>query len=177
MRKIEAAMVMAVRDAINGSEKGWRSGNTSVDVEHEGIHGTPGYERNVVVRLHGNEIARFDSALNYARDCRGLRITDAGWQTVTTKSRLNALLNCFYSGGGICQVRGQWFLNTTEFCGTDWVSYGWQDSYSCQQAEALCKPSVRASGSVYDVEHSRAIQEAVAGIQRSTNAVLAPLLA
>ena len=162
MRKIEAAMVMAVRSCINGCEKGWRSGNTSVEVEHEGIHGTPGYERDVVVRLHGNEIARFDSALSHARGCRGLRITDAGWQTVTTKSRLNALLACFYGGAGICQVKGQWLLNSTEFSGTDWLSYGWRDCYATQQAEALCKPAVKASESVYTVEWHRAMGETLA---------------
>ena len=94
MKKIEAQMVMAVRSAVNGNDKAWRSGNTSVRVEHDGIHGTPGYQRDVVVELHGNEIARFDSALSH-QSCRGLRITDAGWQTATTKSRLNALLQCF----------------------------------------------------------------------------------
>ena len=162
MRKIEAAMVMAVRSCINGCEKGWRSGNTSVDVEHEGIHGTPGYQRDVVVRLHGNEIARFDSALSHARECRGLRITDAGWQTATTKSRLNALLACFYEGQAIRQVKGQWLLNSTEFFGTDWLSYGWRDCWATQQAEALCKPAVKASGSVYDVDWHRAMGETLA---------------
>ena len=163
MRKIEAAMVMAARDAINGSEKSWRSGNTSVHVEHKGIHGTPSYERNVVVQLHDNEIARFDSALNYARDCRGLRITDAGWQTATTKSRLNALLQCF-ADRCLCQEKGQWYgpHGTTEFSGTDWVSYGWLDNWQCQQAEALCKPAVKASGSVYDVDWHRAMGETLA---------------
>ena len=162
MRKIEAAMCLAVRSCINGCEKAWRAGNTSVDVEHEGIHGTPGYERSVVVRLHGNEIARFDSALAGARECRGLRITDAGWQTTTTKSRLNALLACFYGGQAIQQVRGQWLLNSTEFHGTDWLSYGWRDNWATQQAEALCKPAVKASGSVYDVDWHRAMGDALA---------------
>ena len=162
MRKIEAGMVMAVKAAINGCEKSWRSGNTSVAVEHEGIRGTAGYERSVVVRLHGNEIARFDSALSHARECHGLRITDAGWQTVTTKSRLNALLSCFYRGAGIHQAHRQWYLNTTEFSGTDWVSYGWLDNWACQQAEALCKPAVKASGSVYDVDWHRAMGETLA---------------
>lgn len=157
MRKIEAAMVMAVRSCINGCEKGWRSGNTSVAVEHEGICGTAGYERSVVVRLHGNEIARFDSALSHARECRGLKITDAGWQTVTTKSRLNALLDCFYEGQGIRQVKGQWLLNSTEFSGTDWLSYGWKDSLACQHVEANVRPARKASGSVYDVEWFRAM--------------------
>ena len=162
MRKVDAQMVMAVRDAINGSEKGWRCGNTSVDVRHIGIRGLPGYERNVVVRLHGHEIARFDSALSHARECRGLRITDAGWQTATTKRRLNTLLACFYKGQAIRQVRGQWLLNSTEFSGTDWVSCGWLDNWHCQQAEALCKPAVKASGSVYDVDWHRAMGETLA---------------
>ena len=163
MRKIEAQMVMAVRSAINGEERGWRCGNTSVDVEHEGIHGTAGYERSVVVRLHGNEIARFDSALAGARECRGLRITDAGWQTVTTKSRLNALLQCFAEGSCLYQKKGQWFApDGTEWWGTYWLSYGWTDRWYCQQAEALCKPAVKASGSVYDVEWHRAMAETLA---------------
>ena len=177
MRKIEAAMVMAVRSCINGCEKGWRSGNTRVDVEHEGIKGQPGYERSVVVRLHGNEIARFDSALAGVRECRGLRITDAGWQTATTKSRLNALLECFYEGVGICQKNYEWYLNTTEFDGTDWVSYGWRDNFACQHVETAVKPAVKASGSVYDAEHARAIREAEKCLQRSLDAVLMPLLA
>ena len=163
MRKIEAQMVMAVRDAINGSEKAWRSGNTSVEVEHEGIRGTAGYERSVVVRLHGNEIARFDSALAGARECRGLRITDAGWQTVTTKSRLNALLSCFAEGSCLYQKTGQWFApDGTEWWGSFWLSYGWTDRWYCQQAEALCKPAVKASGSVYDVDWHRAMGETLA---------------
>ena len=164
MRKIEAAMCMAVRSCVNGCEKGWRSGNTSVDVEHDGIQGQPGYIRDVVVRLHGNKIARFDSALNYAKDCRGLRITDAGWQTATTKSRLNALLACFAvdSAGGLYQKKGKWFMGGVEFHGTDWLSYGWRTGYACQEAERLCKPSERASESVYDVDWHRAMGETLA---------------
>jgi hypothetical protein len=158
MRKIEAAMVMAVRDAINGNEKTWRSGNTSVEVEHEGIHGTPGYQRSVVVQLHDNEIARFDSALAGDRGVRGLKVTDAGWQTVTTKSRLNALLQCFAEGSCLYQKKGQWYApDGTEWWGTYWLAYGWRGGWFCQQAEALCKPAVRASGSVYDVEWFRAM--------------------
>ena len=156
MRKIEAQMIMAVRDQLNGSEKTWRSGNTEVTTEHEGIAGTFSYSRFVVVRLHGNEIARFD------RVPAALRITDAGWQTVTTKSRLNALLSCFYGGQGIRQVDGVWLLNSTEFAGTDWVSYGWRDNWCCQQAEAITKPAVKASGSVYDVEWHRAMADTLA---------------
>lgn len=137
MRKIEAQMVMAVRDQLSGSKRTWRSGNTEVTTEHSGVHGTSNYERDVVVRLHDNEIARFGVSANNVNWSRGLRITDAGWQTVTTKSRLNALLDCFYGGVRLCQVKGVWLLNTTEFAGTDWVSYGWRDNHACQTAEAL----------------------------------------
>ena len=162
MRKIEAQMIMAVRDQLSGSEKTFRSGNTEVTTEHRGVHGTFNYERDVVVRLHGNEIARFDSMLDGDRTARGLEITDAGWQTVTTKSRLNALLDCFYGGQRIRQVNGVWLLNSTEFAGTDWVSYGWRDNWCCQQAEAITKPAVKASGSVYDVEWHRAMADTLA---------------
>ena len=63
---------------------------------------------------------------------------------------------------GICQVKGQWLLNSTEFHGTDWVSYGWLDNWATQQAEALSKPAVKASGSVYTVEWHRAMGETLA---------------
>ena len=157
MRKIEAQMVMAVKAAIEGEHKEWRNGNTVVRNVHDADLG-----KVVVVELHGNVIAEFDVSLAGVKECRGLRITDAGWQTTTTKSRLNALLRCFYGGMDICQVKGQWRLNTTEFYGTDWVSYGWQDNWHCQQAEALSKPAVKASGSVYDVDWHRAMGETLA---------------
>ena len=137
MRKIEAQMVCAVRERLNADLPDWRSGNTAVRVEREGIAGTASYERNVRVYLHQNLIAEFNSSLNHARECQGLMVTDAGWQTATTKSRLNALLKCFYRGVGICQVNGDWLLNTTPFAGKDWVSYGWLDNWACQAAEAV----------------------------------------
>ena len=139
MRKIEAKMVMAVRDRLGADYADWKSGNTEVRTEFEGVQGMPGFEKNVCVYLHGNKIASFDAALQHARECRGLMITDAGWKTATTKSRLNALLDCFYRGVGICQKAGEWYLNTTEFHGLDWLSYGWKgdDAWPCQQAEVL----------------------------------------
>jgi len=137
MRKIEAQMVCAVRERLLADHKDWKSGNTEVRTEFEGVRGTPSYGKEVVVYLHGNKIASFDALSNHVREIRGLMITDAGWQTATTKSRLNALLNCFYGGAGICQVNGNWLLNTTEFAGTDWVSYGWLDNWACQAAQAV----------------------------------------
>ena len=100
MRKIEQDMIAAVQSCLDGSERTWRSGNTEVSTHHHGVAGTPGYERTVVVRLHDNVIAEFDSALNGDRGCRGLKLRDSGWQTNTTKSRLNALLGAFRASPG-----------------------------------------------------------------------------
>ena len=74
MRKIESEMNAAIKSKINFSKA-----NTSVsyDVDTD--------ESNVY--LHGNNIATVGS--NF------LHIFDGGWQSVTTKSRLNALINEF----------------------------------------------------------------------------------
>ena len=165
MRKIEAQMIMAVRDQLSGSEKTFRSGNTEVTTEHRGVHGTFNYERFVVVRLHGNEIARFDSMVAGDRTARGLRITDAGWQTVTTKSRLNALLSCFYGGQRLSQIKGQWRLNADDFNGTAWLSFRWLNNACCWEAERLGehhKPLRKALNDVYELEHMRALATGLA---------------
>lgn len=56
--------------------------------------------------LHGNLIAE------YFHNTGLLKINDAGWQTVTTKSRLNSLLP---SGSYIHQKNHIWYLNGEEF--------------------------------------------------------------
>ena len=89
MRKIETAMITAVRN-----QRDWRSGNTSVDVTDHGI----------VVRLHGNVIAQVD----FDNHC--LYVTDAGWQTTTTKSRLTALMSGIAQRGCIYQRDFVWYL-------------------------------------------------------------------
>jgi hypothetical protein len=71
MRKIEQAMNTAIANNAN-----WQSANTSVHFNEE--------ENVSVVRLHGNKIAEVGD--NF------IRLFDGGWQSVTTKSRLNAIL-------------------------------------------------------------------------------------
>ena len=91
MRKIEAQMCAAVQ-----SNKDWQSANTSVHFDPEtGVS---------VVRLHGNKIAEVDDT--------SMTIFDGGWQTTTTKSRLNALINEFCNGvtDGVFQKNFQWFV-------------------------------------------------------------------
>ena len=70
MRQIERDMNRAIRHRKNMSKQ-----NTSVRC----------YREEIEVRLHGNLIGTVDTASNQ------LRIFDGGWQTVTTKSRLNAV--------------------------------------------------------------------------------------
>ena len=57
------------------------------------------------VYLHGNHIATVGKTLD---------ICDAGWQTVTTKSRLNALLNEFAEGCYVFQKNFDWFLGDAD---------------------------------------------------------------
>lgn len=81
--------------AINAS-KNWQSANTSVHFNEES---------NIsIVRLHGNKIAEVTDD--------SMTIFDGGWQTTTTKSRLNALINEFCNAvtDGVFQKNYQWFV-------------------------------------------------------------------
>ena len=60
---------------------------------------------NCFVYLHGNHIATY----NYAN--RELALYDGGWQSNTTKSRLNALCNEFATGFGVFQKNWEWFVS------------------------------------------------------------------
>ena len=90
MRKIERQMCAAVQKNIN-----WQSANTSVHFDEEsGVS---------VVRLHGNKIAEVSDT--------DMTIFDGGWQTTTTKSRLNALCDEFcIAGEGVFQKDFVWYV-------------------------------------------------------------------
>ena len=90
MRKIEQQMCAAVQKNID-----WQSANTSVHFDPEtGVS---------VVRLHGNKIAEVSDT--------DMTIFDGGWQTTTTKSRLNALCDEFcIAGEGVFQKNYKWFV-------------------------------------------------------------------
>ena len=60
-----------------------------------------------ILLLHGNEIA-----YRYNDVDRTLSITDCGWQSVTTKERLNGIPNV-----QIQQKNFEWFLNGKEWNG------------------------------------------------------------
>ena len=96
MRKIEIEMNSAIRCRRNFSKA-----NTSVRC----FKNLKGVTTDVDVFLHGNHIASLDTATHK------LTIKDGGWQSVTTKSRLNALLDEFVPDMGIFQKNWQWFVS------------------------------------------------------------------
>ena len=94
MRKIEQQMI----NAIN-SETDWKSGNTKV------VNFFNDSDKCVVasVFLHGNKIAEITD--------HDMTIFDGGWQSNTTKSRLNALCAEFcHAGECVFQKNFQWFV-------------------------------------------------------------------
>lgn len=94
MRKIERAMNRAIRNGVNFSNS-----NTQVSHDSEGAN----------VFLHGNHIATVTD--------HALVLFDGGWQSNTTKSRLNALCDEFAFGTRVFQKNWEWFVgfrNLTE---------------------------------------------------------------
>ena len=89
MRKVEEKMNNAMRHFLPFS-----SGNTTVVQNRDDMD----------VFLHGNHIATLDKI------SMDLRIFDGGWQSNTTKSRLNALLDEFGGGDRVIQKDFVWYL-------------------------------------------------------------------
>ena len=92
MRKIEKQMNFAITHKGN-----WRNSNTEVE-----------YNENTNcshVFLHGHNIATVDHGTN------SVKLSSCGWETVTTKSRLNAILQEVKPGCGIFQKQFEWFVS------------------------------------------------------------------
>ena len=90
MRKIEQQMIAAVQNNIN-----WSSANTTVHFNEE--------TGESIVRLHGNKIAVVSD--------NDMTIFDGGYQSLTTKSRLNALCDYFcIDGEGVFQKDFTWYV-------------------------------------------------------------------
>ena len=92
MRQIEKEMNMAIK-----SKTAWSKSNTCTTFDNT--------IENCFVYLHGNHIATY----NYAD--KELTLFDGGWQSNTTKSRLNALLNEFIPSMRVNQKNWTWFLS------------------------------------------------------------------
>jgi len=89
MRKIERLMNAAITREVD-----WKLSNTEV-VNEDGVS---------KVFLHGNKIAEIGDTW--------LRIFDGGWQSNTTKSRLNAILREHGTGESVFQKNWNWFVST-----------------------------------------------------------------
>ena len=94
MRKIEKEMQNALRNKVN-----WSKSNTTVFNVNEG---------NQFVTLHGNLIATIS---NFG----AIKLSSCGWQTVTTKSRLNAILDTFLHGLSVYQKNFEWYIGGDDF--------------------------------------------------------------
>tara|TARA_B100000575_G_scaffold187692_1_gene151189 strand:+ start:168 stop:500 length:333 start_codon:yes stop_codon:yes gene_type:complete len=92
MRKIETQMNRAIRTQSN-----WAGSNTTVFTADNGLESK--------VFLHGNHIATYFHAE------RQLQLFNGGWESNTTKSRLNALLSEFSYGSKVFQKNWVWFLS------------------------------------------------------------------
>ena len=92
MRKIESQMNRAIRTQSN-----WAGSNTTVFTADNGLHSK--------VFLHGNHIA------TYFHVERELQLFNGGWESNTTKSRLNALCYEFAHGTSVFQKNGIWFVS------------------------------------------------------------------
>lgn len=77
MKKIELEMIGAI-----AAQRNWQSGNTTVTTVK-----SEQFWLEVEVYLHGHKIAQISGT--------HVALSDAGWQTVTTKSRLNAIASAF----------------------------------------------------------------------------------
>ena len=92
MRKIERQMNFAISNKGN-----WSSSNTTVS-----------YNNNTncsSVYLHGHQIATLDHNTN------ALKLDSCGYETNTTKSRLNAILDEVKYGCKVFQKNFVWFVN------------------------------------------------------------------
>ena len=92
MRKIEQQMNRAI---VNKND--WSNSNTFVE-----------YNSNTdcsTVVLHRTAIAVYD------HNTQALKLNTGGWQTVTTKSRLNAILSELIGCAGVFQKQFDWYLS------------------------------------------------------------------
>ena len=92
MRKLERQMNRALV-----SKNNWAASNTTVRYSNETNCSS--------VYLHGHNIATLDHTTN------ALRLSSCGYETVTTKSRLNAILEEVKYGCRVFQKQFEWFIS------------------------------------------------------------------
>ena len=93
MRKIEQQMNRAIANKAD-----WSSSNTRVEYNNSTDCSS--------IYLHGHQIATYD------HNNQAVKLSSCGWQTVTTKSRLNAILDEVKYGCRVFQKQFDWYLST-----------------------------------------------------------------
>lgn len=108
MRKIEEQMVAAIK-----ARKNFKSGNTKVTMTRSEHLGTC----TAMVYLHANLIAK----ISFGPDNVVAQFTMAGWNTNTTRSRLNAL--------GVCVSQCNWspYHNGEAISSKGWYAFDYED--------------------------------------------------
>ena len=92
MRKLERQMNFAISNKGN-----WSGSNTQVNYSKETNCSS--------IYLHGHQIATVDHNTN------AVKLSSCGYETVTTKSRLNAILEEVKYGCKVFQKNFEWFVS------------------------------------------------------------------
>ena len=101
MRKIERQMNFAISNKGN-----WAGSHTSVSYNDSTNCSS--------IYLHGHQIATVDHNL------KAVKLSSCGYQTVTTKSRLNALLEEVKYGCRVFQKQFDWFVSYNDQTASFW---------------------------------------------------------
>ena len=117
-RKVEELVISFLRQNITGRA----SANTAVE-QH------PLHPQRLQVKLHGHAIATYTPFAD--RHGWRLVLNDCGWQTATTKSRLNALLAALAPGYRIEQRDHEWYLVRPDGRAQPWEGRATFDPRGC----------------------------------------------
>ena len=115
MRKIEKMMNMAITHKTD-----WSSSNTRVEYNNSTNCSS--------IYLHGHQIATFDHNL------KAVKLSSCGYETVTTKSRLNAILEEVKYGCKVFQKQFNWFVSYNDQVASFWDGMILVDADSLQIA-------------------------------------------
>ena len=115
MRKLERQMNFAISNKGN-----WSGSNTQVTYNNSTNCSS--------IYLHGHLIATFDHNL------RAVKLDSCGYETVTTKSRLNAILEEVKYGCKVFQKNFNWFVSYNNQTASFWDGMILMDSDSLQIA-------------------------------------------
>jgi len=115
MRKIERQMNFAISNKGN-----WSSSNTRVEYNDSSNCSS--------VYLHGHQIATFDHNL------KAVKLSSCGYETNTTKSRLNAILEEVKYGCRVFQKNFDWFVSYNNQTASFWDGMVLVDADSLQIA-------------------------------------------